>query len=251
MSIGNKRPQARGNSQIRRASLRIMPLGDSITVGYTDSFTWEVPFSFGYRAPLYRSLTEAGFSFEFVGASEEPFDNRFGVPSCEDTSPPVVDFRKCGADHHRGYGGYGIDQIASNIKRWIKEDIPDLILLMIGINGICSESPAKLKRLVNMIYTIDPKVSIIIAEITPLIEYDENLFRYNHYIREKLVPTYQERGFTIHGVDQYTQYLTDPSDPQSINKECFSNKINHPTNRYYDMIAERWFEVIVAIYPIL
>ena len=40
-------------------TLRIMPLGDSITSGYTDS-SWSNPFTFGYRGPLYTRLTNAG-----------------------------------------------------------------------------------------------------------------------------------------------------------------------------------------------
>ena len=30
--------------------LRIMPLGDSITAGYTDNSAWKHPFEYGYRA---------------------------------------------------------------------------------------------------------------------------------------------------------------------------------------------------------
>ncbi|HVJ46116.1 MAG TPA: thrombospondin type 3 repeat-containing protein, partial [Luteolibacter sp.] len=36
--------------------LRIMPVGDSITAGYTDNPTWNEPFNFGYRSGLYTRL---------------------------------------------------------------------------------------------------------------------------------------------------------------------------------------------------
>ena len=62
------------------APLRIMPLGDSITAGYVDNYTWQTPFTFGYRGPLYTLLTKAGYKFKFVGASPEPFDGQLGVP---------------------------------------------------------------------------------------------------------------------------------------------------------------------------
>lgn len=115
---------------------------------------------------------------------------------------------------------------------------------MIGINGISEKSPERLKQLVNMIFSVTPDSSIIAAQITPLIEYDVNLHSYNRYIREELIPLYRENGFSISSVDQYTQFLTDSSDPESIDSNCFSNGINHPTNKYYEKIAENWFYAI-------
>ena len=44
------------------APIRIQCVGDSITAGYTDNPTWNVPFEFGYRSGLYTRLTDAGYS---------------------------------------------------------------------------------------------------------------------------------------------------------------------------------------------
>lgn len=46
--------------------LRIMPLGDSITAGYTDNPTWNHHFEFGYRRGLLRRLRDAGMDFVFT-----------------------------------------------------------------------------------------------------------------------------------------------------------------------------------------
>ena len=52
--------------------IRIMPVGDSITVGYTNlPGQPDVPFEYGYRAGLYTRLTDADYSFQFVGNSTE------------------------------------------------------------------------------------------------------------------------------------------------------------------------------------
>ncbi|MGB2092340.1 MAG: hypothetical protein ACPIG6_11140, partial [Akkermansiaceae bacterium] len=51
----------------QKKPLRIMCLGDSITVGYTDNPHWKVPFKFGYRSRLYKLLKGAGYHFTFVG----------------------------------------------------------------------------------------------------------------------------------------------------------------------------------------
>src|SRR6478672_12120191 len=73
------------------APLRIMPLGDSITAGYTDNPNWTVPFEFGYRKKLYQLLTNAGYDFVFVGGSPEPFDNKYGDPTKGGTVSPTLD----------------------------------------------------------------------------------------------------------------------------------------------------------------
>ena len=92
---------------------RIECVGDSITAGYTDNPTWSVPFEFGYRSGLYTRLTNAGIAFQFVGASPEPWNGLFGVP----TNTPSPDLRTVGQDHHRGYGGWGTSSVLSSISR--------------------------------------------------------------------------------------------------------------------------------------
>ena len=42
-------------------AVKIMPLGDSITKGTGSAYNW------GYREPLYVSLINADYSFDFVG----------------------------------------------------------------------------------------------------------------------------------------------------------------------------------------
>ena len=66
---------------VKAAPLRIMPLGDSITAGYTDNPHWTVDFEFGYRSGLYTRLTKAGYDFTFVGGSPEPWVSKYGNPT--------------------------------------------------------------------------------------------------------------------------------------------------------------------------
>jgi len=78
-----------------------MPLGDSITAGYTDNPNWKVPFEFGYRSGLFQLLTARGIPFQFVGNSPEPWNGLFGRP----TNQPIPDLRPLAQDQHEGYGG--------------------------------------------------------------------------------------------------------------------------------------------------
>lgn len=224
--------------------LRIMPLGDSITAGYTDNPRWQHPFEFGYRCGLYKRLKKAGYKFEFVGESPEPWDGKWGVP----TNTPTTDLRLLKMDKHRGYGGWRIPQIQEHVVQWIQKDRPDIILLLIGINGINAKSTKQLDSLVKTIYGADKDVKLIVAQITPLSKFNKNLLDYNTYIRETLVPTYAGKGHTISTVDLYKLFLADPEDPQSIDPRRLSNRMNHPTNSLYEKMAESWFQGIELLF---
>lgn len=220
--------------------LRILPMGDSITAGYTDNPKWKHPFEFGYRSHLYELLSDAGYSFEFVGESEEPWDGRYGTP----TNQPSPDLRALGMDKHRGYGGWSIHSVHKNVHQWIDGDRPDIILLLIGINGIRTDSPKQLDALVASIFEADESLSLIVAQISPRSSFKPELYRYNAYIRESLLPKYKELGFDISTVDLYQHFLADKNDPESIDPKRFSNRINHPTNAYYKEMAQSWFDGI-------
>jgi lysophospholipase L1-like esterase len=231
------------NKAIHRA-VRIMPLGDSITAGYTDNPAWEHPFEFGYRSGLHKRMTAAGWDFVFVGGSPEPFCGKSGDPTLGGSVLPAYDLRTWKQANHRGYGGWKIPEIQAQVAGWITEDRPDLILLMIGINGIGANSPSQLEELVGTIFARDQAVGLILAQITPYTTYNQDLLSYNRFIRDSLVPSIASKGRRIATVDLYTPYLTDPDDHASIDPTWFSNGKNHPTNAMYDQIAERWLQAI-------
>lgn len=224
--------------------LRIMPVGDSITAGYTDGPDWTVPFNFGYRSGLYKLLHEAGCHFQFVGNSPQPWDSKHGDPTRGGTVTPVFDLRPLGQDHHEGYAGISIKRLQGMIADRIAANHPDVILLLIGINGMSTDSPAELDTLVKTIVTTAPEAHLIVAQITPRAKYTEPLWNYNKYIRDTLVPSYAAKGCKISTVDLYSLFLTNPTDPTSIGEGLHSNKINHPTTAIYDKMAQAWFDGI-------
>ena len=236
-------------ASILAAPVKIMPLGDSITAGYTDNPTWNVPFEFGYRSKLYKLLTDAGYDFQFVGGSLEPFNNAFGDPARGEMVSPKFDLRPIGQNGHRGYGGAGIAATSNNVTSYLTTDSPDVILLMIGINGIGPTSTSQLDTLVNTIVTARPAAQLIVAQITPKIDYSADLFNYNAYIRNVLIPKYLGLGKKVSTVDHYKNFLTNLNDPTSIDRSLFSNGINHPTNPAYDAMAATWYLGIQAVAP--
>lgn len=226
--------------------LRIMCLGDSITVGYTDNPGWtNHPFKFGYRSGLYTRLTNASYNFLFVGASTEPWTGISGDPTHGGTYTPAFDLRDFGQDNHRGYGGAGI---WGNVNGWIDADNPDIILLLIGINGMGGGSQTALTNLVSSIVTHAPDVHLIVAQITPYSSFNQTLHDYNVYIRDTLVPTYAGNGKKVTTVDLYTPFLVDPDNyGTAIEPGVLSNNINHPDNPHYELMAQEWYEGIQAL----
>lgn len=229
--------------------VKIMPLGDSITAGYTDNANWNEPFEFGYRGPLATAFINSGLPFKFVGLSAEPFNNASGDPSHNATAFPVNELRDPAINQgaHRGYGGWSIANINANVAAWIATDDPDVILLHIGTNGISGSSPGELNTLVGNIFAAKPTVKLVVAQIMPAIGYNADVIAYNTYIRDTLVPAYIGAGRDISTVDQYANFLTDPEDHTSIDPTKFSNGINHPSNAAYGLMATTWLPAITPI----
>jgi lysophospholipase L1-like esterase len=231
--------------------IRILPLGDSITAGYTDNPDWNVSFHHGYRGQLYRLLSENGYEAEMVGESPEPFDGKYGLPK----NIPSPNLKSICQDGHRGYGGKDINFITEHIEQWLKKDRPDVILLMIGTNNIYPEtSPAKLPEietklteLVRIISAAAPDAHLIVAQIIPKATFLPLIVEYNEYIRDALVPKLKERGVKISTVDQYVNFLKDPNDLKSIDLSRFSNHINHPDPVGYDRMAKSWYREIESL----
>ena len=118
----------------------IMPLGDSITHGLDciggnrangrciSGGYMPVEESAGYRQPLYESLTDSGYTLDFVGSRQ----------AGSLTSSPLVD------DDHEGHGGWTAFDIAwgremngsDGVFAWLEQNPADFILLHIGTNNL-------------------------------------------------------------------------------------------------------------------
>lgn len=228
--------------QAQTEPFRIMPVGDSITVGYTNlAGQSEVPFTYGYRSGLYTQLTDAGYSFQYVGGSTE-----HPTPSSD-----CVNLAALNQDYHNGYGGQGISYIASNIASWMQADNPDVILLMIGINDIAPSATgnpisaeSRLNSLVRTVVNAKPSAHLIVAQTIPYATgYTDSIVQYNNFIKNTLVPYYSGQGKLVTTVDQYSPFLTDGT----IDSTLYSNAINHPSPEGYDRMAQTWFDGIQSL----
>ncbi|HEV2636210.1 MAG TPA: ricin-type beta-trefoil lectin domain protein [Actinocrinis sp.] len=126
------------------ATLRLEPVGDSITYGY-QSTTGN-----GYRQELWNDLTGEGHPLDFVGSA---VGGNMADPDNE------------------GHSGWRIDQIAGIIDNSLATYKPNVITLMIGINDMgqdyqVSTAPARLSSLITQIENDDPTATLLVANLT-------------------------------------------------------------------------------------
>lgn len=155
-------------------TVRIMPLGDSLTQGDDPTKPTTSPQS--YRGYLQTSLTEAGYTVDFVGSQQ---------------LVPIA-----GSDpDHEGHGGYTIGPDASvlcggcppanldsGLDGWLAQAKPDYVLLLAGVNdllpdanaatglsrvGVPAEADDKLKALVERIRAQAPDAVVLVGSYPP------------------------------------------------------------------------------------
>ncbi|MEV6926221.1 SGNH/GDSL hydrolase family protein [Dactylosporangium sp. NPDC051485] len=127
-------------------TIRILPLGDSITDGFG------VPGA--YRTELYRRLTAAGMRVDFVGS-------RRGGP------------RDLPDRDHEGHPGLRIDEIDADVTKWVNATDPRIVLVHLGTNDVVqdarlAEAPQRLGRLIDHIAATAPDADIYVASLVPL-----------------------------------------------------------------------------------
>lgn len=123
--------------------VRIMPLGASITKG--------VPIPGGYRAPLYRLLTNAGYNIDYVGTQRGS-----ALADCPDLD-------------HEGHLGFRLDHIDAGFTAWADQVAdPDIIVLLVGANDLAQNQEVKnmtnrLDRLISRITQNRPHARLIVC----------------------------------------------------------------------------------------
>lgn len=225
-------PQSIPTLNLYLGNVFVDPTGTAYSITESDTLTK----TDGTEYPLNVSSTSIGFN------------NKTGTWNDTDKQMEFTDgtilkytlsnaIETAGQQGHRGYGGKQISYIRDNIETFINTDDPDIILLLIGING---GSTTELNTLVSNIFTTKPGVKLVIAELTPKNTYQQYIVDLNTYITETLVPLYKSQGRIITSVDLYSMFL----DNGQIDSSKLSNGINHPTNRMYDQMAVKWVEGI-------
>ncbi len=144
-----------GPCQLSRTTpVKIMPLGDSITLGQQAN-GWAG--KGGYRYPLWQKAAAAGWNTGSVGTMD---DRNLNIPPLD-------------ANHarHEGHSGWRIEQIDASVTSWLNTHQPDVVLVMIGTNDVSQQfnlsgAPARLGHLIDTITAVRPSAYVFVASIT-------------------------------------------------------------------------------------
>ena len=210
---------------------KIMPFGDSITQGFNVAG--------GYRAPLFGLALAADREITFVGSA-----NDFSVPSVDDVPFPR---------NHEGHGGFTIEGnngIARFVNPSLQDYGPHIITLMIGTNDIngnnnVADAPNRLGRLLDSIFTRNPDILVVLAQIVPTwTDGKNNTIRTYNAAMPGLVSTRVAQGRHIVLVDMYGAFTSDASYKTAL----LADEL-HPNQAGYNRMAEVWFAALDPYLP--
>jgi hypothetical protein len=215
--------------------IKVMPLGDSITVGkYSGTNTSSPGGDFddiGYREDLYTLLTGAGYTIDFVGTTSN------GVFADPD---------------HEGHNGVTDEYIADNIyneddgENWLNLYSPDVVLLHIGTN-LLDPDPSDVQDILDEIDDYESDMSstliVIVARIIDWVPNNPVVHTFNNHV-ETMVKNRSDYGIGLFLVDMEGQAgLINKTHPTG---DMFNSL--HPYSTGYMKMAECWKLKLDEIY---
>jgi VCBS repeat-containing protein len=201
--------------------LTILPLGDSITLGWTQA-DWvsqnNLTSDPGYRGPLWQEFVGNGMLVNLIGP------NQNGPASLPDPA-------------NAGFPGDTTAQILERLPGILAQQVPGAVLLMAGTNDVLQGVPqatiiANLTSMINMIAAASPSTQIYVATLTPLTA--DSVTSINAAITT-MVSQASAAG-------------------QHVNLVSMSNVTSgdigadgvHPTAAGYSLMAQNWYNAVIA-----
>jgi len=208
------------------ATVKIMPLGDSIT--YDNN--WEDldnprPESMrsAYRNYLWYKLRDIGYSADFVGSRNA---GSAIVPSFD--------------PDNEGWPGWTSNEIAEKTYEWVKSANPDIILLHAGSND-WDESPAGVEEILSEIDRYETEsgksIKVILALIIDRANHADYIPSFNNNIKT-VAQKRMDLGDNLTIVDMYSGAGIDYSTDMSDN--------THPNDVGYEKMANVWYKAITG-----
>ena len=228
------------------AVIRIMPLGDSITMGIASGVP-DPDYMVSYRKALWDFLVADSYEVDFVG-SENDGSVVFGDSDLSD---------------HEGHGGWRDDEIVNGrpgegkLEDWLIAERPNLVLLHIGTNGL-DPSPEDVKDILDVIDNHESNfgeaVWVILARIINRNSYSQTTTDFNDNVETLAYnridnpnnPAYPDKIIIV-----------DMEDGANINYDLVTDNPPgdmwdnfHPFETGYEKMADVWFSGLQAILPV-
>ena len=204
--------------QRSNATVRIMPLGDSITQSVSPHNS--------YRYYLWHLLLNQQYQVDFVGSLH-------GVGGGPPANP---DFDM----DHEGHAGWRADEIVANIQMWATQAAPDVVLLHIGTNDLCQGQSVEstvtdIGNIIDVLRTANPHIQILLAQVIGQAPFAScGILALNAQL-PALAANKNQSESPIVLVDQYSGF-----DPTTM---TFDGE--HPNDIGESRMADRWFEKLV------
>jgi lysophospholipase L1-like esterase len=196
-------------------TVRVLPLGDSITYGVGSST------GSGYRDRLWALAAAGGYGVDFVG-------------SVDTGTTPDPD--------NEGHRGWTIAQLAAHTDAWIKASRPDVILLHIGTNDEAKPerapgAPERLSALVDQIRRDAPDATLFVSTIVTSKdpEVAARIADFNARIPGIVAAKHTEK---VRLVDEYA----------AVAPTHLADSV-HPDDAGYDEMASAWYLGIRDVLP--
>jgi len=195
---------------------KILPLGDSITDGFT--------YLGAYRVSLFERANTDGKHITFVGRETNGPDKAGGVA-----------FPR----NHEGHSGWTVQQIDDITPSPALDPDPHIVLLHIGTNDMRAPSgaPDRLGKLIDAILTDLPNSLLVVSNIIPWPMQQSNVMAYNAAV-PGIVKMRADAGKHILYVDQFKDF------PESELQDGI-----HPNQTGYGRMAGVWYTAIKPYLP--
>lgn len=206
-------PSRGSASEARPTTLRVMPLGDSITWGKGS------PGHSAYRAELWRLVAgQNRYTVRFVGSQRS---GQLPEPQNE------------------GHSGYTIGRIRAGVDRWTAAAGPDVVLLHIGINDLHrridpAHAPVRLAGLIDRIYADRPGVSVVLLGLIPTTPH-----------LQAQAAAYNRRAAALQRVERMRGRAFWYVEPPKLTRAQMADSL-HPNDAGYAAIARAFFPALSA-----
>lgn len=215
-------------------SLRILPLGDSITQANRNHKS--------YRYNLWAKLTDAGIDFDFVGSLKSNYGG----------NPEWPEYRGRSFDpDHEGHWGWRADEILygmsgeeeGNLSIWLDTYTPDIVLMHLGTNDIAQlqdlrETANELRQIIGSLRAENPNVIILLSNLIPIrnMYLNKRIEKFNAEIQAIAKKMNTDISPVIF-VNQYTEFDVKLDSYDGI----------HPNERGEEKMAGQWFQSLQEI----
>lgn len=164
---------------VEAGTVKIMPMGDSITMGGFQGSQGAWPGTPTYRYQLYRQLVDvAGWSVDFVGPNSGVTNSNNGNNFFDTTQYPGNNWDQ----DYTGFHGRKIDwyltresgQSSPRAVNLMQDYTPDIVLVHLGTNDVAGQLQSavsaanEIGQLIDLLREGKPDVAIYISQIIPL-----------------------------------------------------------------------------------